>query len=196
MEKLSRSINNYFSLHGFNFGGFSSSENWVGFFERKDRFSFDLLDEAINLFEDFFSESHDDIVIITALAFDDEREKNQDILKRYSETYTYFKKQNVLTPITDEYEKYLYGDSTLPANVLNFYFDKEIYIELAKLIMCYSGVVGDICFYINRKLNIAVYPHEDTGFGCISLTNDKREALRFLESCKKNNSFNVVINEI
>jgi hypothetical protein len=50
-------------------------------------------------------------------------------------------------------------------------------------------------FFIFKDLNLAVYPHQDKGFGCIGLNGDKRAGIEFLEFCKKSQNFKVVIEE-
>ncbi|MBC8947385.1 hypothetical protein [Xenorhabdus indica] len=193
MEKSLKLINKTFSLNGFNFSGFSSSVDWVGFFERKHGFSYKIMDEAIELFDTFFKGKSGNPIIITALSFDDEREKDIETITRYQEIYHKAKEKNLLLPITESYENYLYGETSLPAHSLSFSFREKDFIHLSKLIMCHSGIIGQVCFYINPALNIGVYPHEDTGFGCIALNSDKKTCLDFLIHCNKNGNFNTVI---
>ncbi|CBJ79444.1 hypothetical protein XBJ2_2880002 [Xenorhabdus bovienii str. Jollieti] len=193
MEKSLKLINNNFSLSEFNFSGFSSSVNWVGFFERKHDFSYHLIDESIELFSDFFEGKHASPTIITALSFDDDKEDDIETIARYQEIYHSVKEKNLLLPMTESYENYLYGETLLPAHSLSFSFTKNDFIDLSKLIMCHAGVIGQVCFYINPALNIGVYPHEDTGFGCIALNGEKNTCIDFLTYCKKNENFNVVI---
>lgn len=80
MVKLSK-LTSSFSLSDINFSGFSQSENWVGYFEKKGAFSYDLIDKAINLFEGFFGASGDEGIILVALSFNDEREDDVDTIK-------------------------------------------------------------------------------------------------------------------
>ncbi|WP_350307690.1 hypothetical protein [Photorhabdus viridis] len=195
MEKSLKLINNNFSLNEFNFSGFSSSVNWVGYFERKYSFSYHLLDEAIELFSDFFKGKHGNSTIITALSFDDDKEDDIETLTRYQKLYHNAKERRMLLPMTESYESYLYGDTLLPAHSLSFSFTEDDFIDISKLIMCHSGVIGQVCFYINPMLNIAVYPHEDTGFGCMALNETKATCIDFLRYCEKNENFNVFIDK-
>ncbi|WP_279156235.1 hypothetical protein [Obesumbacterium proteus] len=195
MDKSSKLINKSLSLNEFNFGAFSSSPNWIGFFERKSKFSINLIDQSLDIFKNFFKKENEDIIIVTALSFDDKRERNNEIINKYNAIYEKMKKNGVLLPMTSCYESYLYGDIPLPASALNFYFDKNIFIELSKIMMCHSGIIGDICFYINKDMNIAIYPHEDVGFGCMSLNGDRTAGIQFLNTCSKNNNFRVVFNK-
>ncbi|WFQ79112.1 hypothetical protein PXH59_16075 [Xenorhabdus sp. SF857] len=193
MEKSLKLINNNFSLNGFNFSGFSSSLNWVGFFERKNGFSYQLIDEAIELSSSFFKGKDGNPTIITALSFDDEKEDDIETITRYQEIYCNAKERNLLLPMTESYESYLYGETLLPAHSLSISFKENDFIDLSKLIMCHSGVIGRVCFYINPTLNICIYPHEDTGFGCIALNEEKSTCIDFLTFCNKNENFNIVI---
>jgi hypothetical protein len=54
MEKSSKSTNNSLSLSDFNFEGYSSSKNWIGYCEGEKGLYFEKVDEAISLFSDFF----------------------------------------------------------------------------------------------------------------------------------------------
>lgn len=192
MEKSLKLINS-FSLNDINFSGFSSSEHWVGFFEINKAFSFQLIEETIFLFNSFFKEEYKNI-IITALSFDDEKENDEEIIKNYHSLYESMKEKRLLSPMTDKYEAYLYGDSDLSADSLSFSFIKRDFVDISKLIMCHAGVIGQVCFYINPSLNIAVYPHDGVGFGCIGLNSEKKMCLDFLYHCSKNKNFDVFIN--
>lgn len=195
MEKLSKLTTEVFSLRDINFSGFSTSENWVGYIEKKEVFSFDLIDEAVDLFTGFFEKSQDTSTIITALSFDDNREDDVEIIDKYQDVYNEVKSNGLLKPMTDEYESYLYGDSFLPASSLSISFDKNDFINISKLMMCHAGVIGQVFFYVNLSQNIAIYPHDDVGFGCIALNAQKNGCLDFLRYCSKNEKFNVFISE-
>ncbi|WP_338560826.1 hypothetical protein VRC60_03335 [Erwinia sp. E_sp_B04_7] len=175
MEKSLKSTNSNFSLASINFSGFSSSDNWVGYFEKKNEFNYGLIDESISLFSGFFEVEGDDSTIITALSFDDEREDDVNTINIYQKLYEELKSKGVLNPMTEDYESYLYGDIPLPANALNISFDNDDFINASRLLMCHAGVVGQVCFYINTKLNVAIYPHDEVGFGCIALNSEKKQ---------------------
>ncbi|WP_368300306.1 hypothetical protein [Kluyvera sichuanensis] len=194
MEK-SLKLTNSFSLNDINFSGFSTSENWVGYFERNKKFSFLLIEEAISLFDDFFKGKDENIIVLTALSYDDQRENDEEVIRKYNSLYEKMKSKRLLLPMTENYENYLYGDSVLSADALNFSFARSDFVDISKLMMCYAGVIGQVCFYINPSLNLAIYPHDDVGFGCISLNADNNSAQDFLRYCSKNKNFNVFIND-
>ena len=50
-------------------------------------------------------------------------------------------------------------------------------------------------YTINPKLGIALYPHDDIGYGCISLTDDTSLAERFLEFCNEDKYFYSIFDE-
>lgn len=58
------------------------------------------------------------------------------------------------------------------------------------------GVIGSICFYIDLELNVAVYPHDDTGFGCVGLNEQKSAGIEFLKLCENNRDFKVLISDL
>ena len=192
MEKLSKSIINNDILKKINFSGFSSSLGWIGYFERKGKFSLDLIDESIKLFDSFFSSSKNSMTI-SALSFDDTRIVEDDIEKKYGEIYKKYIKKELVFPLNDEYESYLYGDIEFPVSLIKYSKDKDIFIDLSKLLMCYNKLLGQICFYIDLDYGLAVYPHDDIGFGCIVLNDNYEVGYEFLNSCKKNGEFDVYI---
>ena len=51
-----------------------------------------------------------------------------------------------------------------------------------------------ICLRI-ESLNLAVYPHDERGFGCIGLYDDTKNGLNFLEFCKSEKNAKVVLKE-
>jgi len=194
MVKLSK-LTSGFSLSDINFSGFSQSENWVGYFEKKGAFSYDLIDKAINLFEGFFGASGDEGIILVALSFNDEREDDVDTIKKYGKLYEDVKDKGLVFPMNDDFESYLYGDSCLPASSLKLSFDANDFKDLSRLLMCHAGVIGQVCFYINLSKNVAIYPHDDVGFGCIALNSDTNTSKSFLSYCSKDMDFEVFLNE-
>ena len=194
MKNVSQLTGKTLSFYGINFSTFSASPNWCGYFEIKVDFSFELIDEAIFLFESFFAPKSKKIMIVTALSYDDSREENISVLQKYNSIYENNKEKNLLAPLTSCYEKYLFGDIPLPANALNFSFSLNDFIDISKLIMGHAGVLGQVCFYLNQEVGVAIYPHEDIGFGCISLSSDKIICQEFLRYCSSSHNFNVVIN--
>ena len=49
--------------------------------------------------------------------------------------------------------------------------------------------------FIFLNLNLAVYPHDERGFGCIELNDDTKNGLNFLEFCKREKNAKVVLRE-
>ena len=50
-------------------------------------------------------------------------------------------------------------------------------------------------FFISLNLNLALYPHDEKGFGCIGLNDDTKNGLNFLEFCKREKNAKVVLKE-
>lgn len=194
MRKSSR-LTNGFSLRDINFSGFSTSANWVGYFERNKAFSYSLIDEAVSLFEGFVKSDNKGVVVLTALSFDDDREGDEETIKRYQCVYDEMKSKRLLSPMTDDFESYRYGESPLIASSLSFSLSSADFIGLSKLLMCHAGVIGQVCFYIDPSLNIAIYPHDDTGFGCVALNSDEGACRDFLNYCSGSGNFTVVMND-
>jgi hypothetical protein len=148
MEKSSKLTNNSLSLSDFNFEGYSSSKNWIGYCEGEKGLYFEKIDEAISLFSDFFKDKSDNVITMTALAFCDRIEYDSDVIKKYGRLYTKFKKMGILQPITDSFGSYLFGDCNLSASSLRFDFNFSFknMIDLSKLMMAHGSVVGEECF--------------------------------------------------
>ncbi|MGQ8820721.1 hypothetical protein [Bibersteinia trehalosi] len=193
MEKLlKKTINKSIALNRFDFSGFSSSNLWVGYFESKNVHNLNLIKEALNLVYDFFKEDLNGFVAVSALKYSKDYDfKNEEIY--YFKLLKRAKRYNLIQESTEMFENYLYGDIPLPADCLTISFDKRFFPCLAELVMGCNAVLGKVCFFISPKLNIAIYPHEDLGFGIVSLSEDNSLCIEFLKFCSKNKNFIVYI---
>ncbi|WP_075321184.1 hypothetical protein [Histophilus somni] len=196
MEKLSKSINSIM-LDKINFKGFRGSQFWVGYFSARKIKIPDSVDVAIELFEQYFKESLDDFFSINCLAYDDDAYSDPEALI-YIDEYNFAKETGFLKPYIGELKNYLDNDDKyeyVPANFLSINFDSENFLLYSKIMMAFTfgKVVGQICFFINPILNVVIYPHDDSGFGVISLSEDKTEAIKFLEFCSLREHINVYI---
>ncbi|MCL2891253.1 hypothetical protein [Brenneria tiliae] len=192
MEKSLKLTSSDFNLANINFSSFSSSNKWVGCFEKNISFSLSLIDESIKIVSDFFYPHWGCFFALSALSFDDERETDKNIIKEYGEIYSNAKANNYLKPLNDDFESYLCGDILLPASSLSLHFDNNKFMDVCKLIMGHGGVLGQVFFMINLKLNLAIYPHADLGFGIISFDEDDAFCKSFLSSLGGNKKFNVI----
>lgn len=219
MEKLSKSkINNNvnwggINLGGINFNSFSSSLGWVGHFNglADPR----AIKQASRVIEEFFN-IHD-FFMISALSYDknhdifdleaDNPDDYRNILKNELFADNYYKaiKYGFLQDFDGLYEKFLDEemqlpprDVDLPAYILRLDFDSSIFLNFCEVLMAYyfSPVIGQRCFLINPKLGIVLYPHDDSGYGCISLNNiaeEKALLMDFLNFCGRDEAFKVFI---
>lgn len=194
MEKLSSlTINRSCSLKKINFDGFRLSEGWVGFFERVKPFSVKFVDEAIDVFLDYFKSELSDFFAISALSFNDNAEYDEEIIKEYGDIYDKAKAYGYLCPLTESFECYRFGENPLCAKDISVHFDNEMFMDISRLIMAHGGVNGQVFFLINLKIGVAIYPHDDTGFGCISLNGIHDVCLGFLKRVEENDNFRVII---
>ena len=67
--------------------------------------------------------------------------------------------------------------------------------ELAKFLMCYDYSINEWCFIVFPSLNLAVYPHDSKGFGCIGLNDEIKYGINFLKFCEKNSKAKVTIDK-
>ena len=199
MEKLLNSTtNSVISFDKINFNSFSSSPGWVGYFYARDLTMQSVIQLSSKIIESFFKDSMNDFFLLTALAYDDSAsipEFSNLEVSYYENVYNKAKEMGVLIPynglIEDFYEDNKYP---FPANIMSLSFDKQDILSFCELSMAYkyNKVVGDHCFLVNPKLKIALYPHEDIGYGCISLSDDCNKAIEFLNFCSKDDKFEVV----
>ena len=180
MEKSSKLTINSLSLRNINFGGFSTSNKWVGCFEKKERFCFSLIESAIKTSEDFFGDEWNNFFALSALSYDDEASPLRGMPEEYNVIYNRAKEKGYLNPDDDDFGSYLYGDTPLPAASLSIHFDSSDFLDMSRLVMGHVGVVGQVLFFINLTLGVAIYPHEDIGFGAISLNGDDDVCKKFI----------------
>ncbi|MBQ4791510.1 hypothetical protein F9U39_18970 [Pectobacterium versatile] len=192
MEKSLKLTSDSFHLTNVNFSSFSSSNKWVGCFERNSSFSLSLIDESIKIVSDFFSPYWEGFFALSALSFDDERERDESIINEYGGLYNDSKVNGYLKSLNDDFESYLYGDALLSASSLSLHFDNNNFMDVCKLIMGHGGVLGQVFFMVNLKLKLAIYPHGDIGFGIISFDEDDVFCQSFLNSLSGNKKFNVI----
>lgn len=192
-------INNV-NLSQINFNGLSTSENWVGYFqwagflnkEHNSKYSVDLFHKAGLLFYEYFKDCWNDFFLVSACAYDDNSKNEKDIDKIYGNTYEISKKNSLLKPYSETYD-YWFSNKDIPllAEFLTFCFDKDFILPFSEMVMAmtFRKVVGQQCFLINPKLQIALYPHEDIGYGCIDLGDNPKILTDFLNYCDKSKDF-------
>ncbi|WP_407321111.1 hypothetical protein [Dickeya ananatis] len=195
MEKSLKLTSNSFNFNlvDIDFSSFSSSNKWVGCFEKKSSFAISLIDDSVEIVRNFFSPHWGGFFALSALSFDDERETDGYILKEYGGIYDYAKVNNYLKPLNDDFESYLYGEVPLPVSSLSLHFDNDDFMDVCRLIMGHGGVLGQVFFMINLELKLAIYPHGDIGFGIISLGEDDAVCKSFLNSLTGNDNFNILM---
>lgn len=223
MEKSSKlKINNNISwgginLSGIDFNGFSSSPGWVGYFYSSE-LELSSIRKSSQMVGSFFN--IDEFFMLSALSYD----KDEDIFDLDSndpDDYRSIQKNNLfadsylkaieygfLQQYEGLYEKYLdeemrlpIREMDLPAHILRLDFDSSIFLEFCEVAMAYyfSPVIGQRCFLINPKLGIALYPHDDIGYGCISLNNtatEKALLVDFLKFCEQGEMFKVFVESV
>lgn len=190
MKMNSRSLH----LKNINFEGFSTSNQWVGYFEKKGAYDFALIEDAITIISNFFSEQWKNFFALSALSYDDETKPHEKMPKNYNHIYSKAKHKKYLKEGDDNFGDYLYGDAPLPASSLSIHFDYNDFLDMSRIVMGHGGVIGEGLFLINLELGLVLYPHEDIGFGVISLSKDTSLCLKFLRDCYRyNEKFNIVI---
>ena len=194
MKKLSSLISQTLKLSDINFNSFSHSKNWIGFFEIEDESWASGVDTALKLFDKYFNKFKNEVFVISALNYDDTNLSNETL--EVKTLHDKFKKLGILQEQNEHFDLGLDGEILLPAICLRIdalRFD-EIK-DLAKLLMLYTYSLNEWCFFIFPSLNLALYPHDEKGFGCTRLNDDTKNGREFLEFCKKGKNTKVVLKE-
>lgn len=194
MDKSSKLItNNTFLMNSINFDAFGVSKNWIGYFEHHGAFDYSVIDTAIEIVKTFFNNHWENFFSISALSYSDDKETDDRMGSDYVDIYNNLKKMGYLRPYTKQLEDYLYGDIPLPASCLSIHFDSKYFFDISKLMMGHDGVIGQVVFFINLEIGVALYPHDDIGFGIISLNPDSDICNEFLKFVDKYNSIFKVV---
>jgi len=194
MEKSSSLINKALKLSDINFNSFIHSKNWIGFFEIEDENWTSGVDTALKLFDKYFYKFKKEVFVISALNYDDTNLSDEALAIKH--LHDKFKKLGILQEPNEHFDLGLNGEILLPAICLRIDALKFDEIkDLAKLLMLYTYSLNEWCFFIFPNLNLALYPHDEKGFGCIGLNDDTKSGLNFLEFCKREKNAKVVIKE-
>ena len=194
MEKSSNLINKALKLSDIDFNSFSHSKNWIGFFEIEDESWASGVDTALKLFDKYFNKFKKEVFVISALNYDDTNLSDEAL--EVKTLHDKFKKLGILQEPNEHFNLGLDGEILLPAICLRIdalRFD-EIK-DLAKLLMLYTYSLNEWCFFIFPSLKLAIYPHDENGFGCTRLNDDTKNGREFLEFCKKEKNAKVILKE-
>ncbi|MBS5828554.1 MAG: hypothetical protein KIC68_06735 [Campylobacter concisus] len=187
-------INKALKLSDINFNSFIHSKNWIGFFEIEDENWTSGVDTALKLFDKYFYKFKKEVFVISALNYDDTNLSDEALAIKH--LHDKFKKLGILQEPNEHFDLGLNGEILLPAICLRIDALKFDEIkDLAKLLMLYTYSLNEWCFFIFPNLNLALYPHDEKGFGCIGLNDDTKSGLNFLEFCKREKNAKVVIKE-
>lgn len=121
-------------------------------------------------------------ITLSALSYDDEREKDKIINRHYGDIYNEAKSRNLLLSLNKDYESFLYGESGLSVNNITLSTNDKFTWNLCRLLMARRGMLGEVLFIAFISQGIIVYPHKDTGFGVISMNSKLRPATELLSS--------------
>lgn len=182
-------LKNIVKLKNINFSGFSSSNRWIGYFEVKQKEDNNLIKEAISLFNNFFKYDINDFFLLSSLASCDNGAISEEFID-YIDIYKKIKEENIFKRYLDKK-----NNKNIKAKALNLCFDYDTFMPLCELVMVlsFNNIFGQICFLINPKLQIALYPHDDIGFGVIALNDDPTLGIKFLKFCENDSRFRVYI---
>ena len=200
---------NSIDLSRISFHGFSLSKNWIGYFQwigfddetKTSEYSEELTHKAGLLVYEYFKDNWNDFFLLSAVSYCDEIEGDPELTQQlndpiidkfYGNTYREAKKRDLFIPQNIGYGEWLDNhDAELPAKFIKLCFDTDFILPFSEMVMgmVFGKVVGQQCFLINPKLQIALYPHEDIGYGCIDLGDNPKILTDFLNYCDKSKDF-------
>ena len=199
--KLSKLKNSQIFLKNIDFDNFRNSRHWVGYFKAENINDLHLINESTMLLINFFKENLTNFFLLSALTENPDYESygdlnNFDIL--YDKLFTEIKSLKVIQEYNDDFKNYFENDEKLNIKLINIHFDIDISTKICELLMFYyfNRIWGQVCFLINPVLGIALYPHEDIGYGCISLNGDKDLLIGFLKFCNEKEYFISYFDEV
>jgi hypothetical protein len=179
-----------------NLNGYSKSKGFIGFSERNQKFSFEIMMRVISFFLSYFEEQYYKFKLVTSLHFSDsfdDLKDDYDVSKEQYELLLNLQKANWASSV--DYSKFgVDYDSDKYQNQIELLFTTfsehelsnesgQILEQLLTAIFSIDGIDGH-CFLVSKELGIIIYPHEDTGFGVISLKEKYSEKIgkNFLHS--------------
>lgn len=188
-----------------------TNENFLGFFRwnngKDDELEYKSKCKiALEYFKTCFSNSSNDIIIVSSLFISAKR------IKRKKNTIEYLlSTTGYILPIAEKiylYDEHLYNDKTLldsdhKLNELTSSFrifhnaSFQTIIDLASIMM-ESDIMSSnsgYLFFIIPKYNVVIYSHDDIGFGCYSMNEKGLEfGNMFIQNIKKfDNRFEYIL---
>jgi len=189
-----------------NLDSYSSSNKFVGFFEKRGRYKDVFPKMAIDLFFGFFGGLIDGVVVVSSLHANLDKvgfsgtpsEDDRDVLLvRKLVTSRFLKAFSYTEEFGENYEsdRYRWGVAAAWNNFEEFSgCDSSIIESLLLARMTVYGLCGH-CFLVFDKIGLALYPHDDMGFGVIALNDaaDLVVAREFLALADKMEGFHSVV---
>ena len=146
-----------------NLKSYSDSPGWLGYYERRMRFSQTIMYESIDKFIDFFRVISPNISVVTSLykfgSGDNEITSEQKVLLE----------AGYLRDSLNEIVAFHKGVAW------------EIVRKLSSVMMYNAGDIAGHCFFILESSGLIAYPHDDTGFGFIT-TDFNQQAPKVVKS--------------
>lgn len=203
-------------LSRIDFHSFNCSKNLVGSFywrgfddENTGKYIYyeELIHKASLLVYDYFKDCWNDFFILSGLRYCEEYEEEPKVekssfspklQKQYDEIFDKAKEKGWLIPFNDEYDRwhnyrwFNLAKTQIPLHFLRFCFDSDFTLQFSELSALKGGetkIIGETCFLINPKLQLALYTHWDIGYACIDLGDNPQTILDFLKYCDTSEDF-------
>lgn len=176
-----------------NLKSYSKSKGYEGFFCLSEKMSFESVNEAINIFFDFWGVVGEQALLFSNATLDGD-------FASLVESYGYTQRDidhhlkpviekgmlNLDNSVGDQYDWGTFG--SMNASLSDFDYIYSLFF----IVMNLGGVYGHVFLSFSGK-NIVLYPHDDCGFGVISTVKDNVWVERFfaLVDSKGNGKFEV-----
>jgi len=172
-----------------NLNGYSKSKGFIGFSERDQKFSFEIIMRVISFFLSYFEGQLHKFKLVTSLHFSDsfeELKNDYDMSKEQYDLLLNIQKAGWASLVdynkfgvdydSDEYQDQIELLYTAFSEYEISNDNIKLLEQLLIAVFSIDGVDGH-CFLISEELGIIIYPHEDTGFGVIYFKGKEAEKL-------------------
>lgn len=153
---------------------YSSSKGFLGYIDHAGDDARSGADYALDIFESFLSSVGGEVVLFTTMAF---KGSGSELKKIYGYEGADFESfiESASGFISDEYDESC-SFRVLPLKSNDF--RQSGLASACYIIMALGGVCGHL-FIFSKAASVIVYPHDDTGFGVISVDDDNLSSCFF-----------------
>ncbi|MBP3194688.1 MAG: hypothetical protein J6M05_03375 [Cardiobacteriaceae bacterium] len=190
------------SLEYINFNSYSASKYWQGFFAAKNLQDSAISKKAYLILQDYFSDMKNFFMLSCVLYFYEHKIQSkytERVVKKHQDSIKYFLENGLLRKaegeICEQFAKYKEGLIKFPVELLQISFNADDFLRFLEMYLdLILWRINGPCFLINSASRVAIYPHDEGGFGVISFEENNQlgfDLLNFAEQSGEFNSYRV-----